>query len=555
MGLFSLALTFVLVQTLHAQRVFAPLNTDYYHLLDRLEIKQDSFSNTFYTSTKPYGRKAIAAFLERVDATTLSRQDKFNHAYLLVDNWMFTSADQAYQAKKPFLKKLYRAKSSMFHVRKKGLDLQINPILNGRIGSDKNVANRPYQLNRGFAIQGTIDGKIGFYSYLTESLLRPTQYVQDYINRENSIPGQGFLKLNQGLYDTFTARGYITFDLTKSIHLQFGHDKNFVGNGMRSVILSDFSDEYLFLKIQTKVWKIQYTNIFAQLIADNTKFGNIFPKKYMAFHHLSINLAKNLNIGVFEAITFSRQDSLGHNYFDWEYLNPIIFYRALEQDAGDPDNVLLGMDMKWHLWNRVQMYGQFVFDEFKYDDFVAGNGWWANKYAYQIGIKYIDMLGIDNLDLQIAYNGARPYTYTHGGGNADFSNYGHFKQPLAHPLGANFKEIQAMVRYQPTDRLRLKLYALMYQKGEDENGNNYGGNIFLDYNSRLDDFNNTTLQGNLNEVVFINTTASYQLKHNLLLDLQYIYRKQKAANNNDNYTTNYVGVALRLNFPDEIFRF
>ena len=54
--------------------------------------------------------------------------------------------------------------------------------------------------------------------------------------------------------------------------------------------------------------------------------------------------------------------------------------------------------------------------------------------AYKLGLKYIDVLGIDNLDYQVEWNTARPYTYSH----YDDANYTHYNQALAHPVGSKF---------------------------------------------------------------------------------------------------------------------
>jgi hypothetical protein len=55
----------------------------------------------------------------------------------------------------------------------------------------------------------------------------------------------------------------------------------------------------------------------------------------------------------------------------------------------------------------------------------------------QLGAKYINALGIKNLDLQLEYNRVRPFTYSH---RDSVANYTHYNQPMAHPLGANFSE-------------------------------------------------------------------------------------------------------------------
>ena len=77
-----------------------------------------------------------------------------------------------------------------------------------------------------------------------------------------------------------------------------------------------------------------------------------------------------------------------------------------------------------------------MLDEFTAKEMFANNGYWANKYGIQLGGKYFDAFGVRNLDLQAELNMVRPYTYSHYDST---SNYTHYNQPLAHPLGADFR--------------------------------------------------------------------------------------------------------------------
>ncbi len=49
----------------------------------------------------------------------------------------------------------------------------------------------------------------------------------------------------------------------------------------------------------------------------------LLDRKYSAMHHLSLNVTKNLNIGLFEGVIFGRK-----NHFDFQYLNPNYFLQA-----------------------------------------------------------------------------------------------------------------------------------------------------------------------------------------------------------------------------------
>ncbi len=545
----------LLVVCVHAQSVFAPLNADYYHLLDRYEIKQGTFEPGFHTSSKPYTRKSIATMAERLlqdENYQWNDRDKFNLNYLAIDSWEWTDSTE-YQSRNPVFKNFYRAKSDLYHVDEPAFDLHVNPVLYLGVGADRGFEGTHYVNTRGVEVRGMIDKKVGFYSFIGENQALFPAYVRGRIRDTNVVPGEGFWKgFGENAVDFFTARGYITFNPTEHIGIQFGHDQNIIGNGARSLILSDYAPSYLFLKTHVEVWRFKYSNLFTQMYADAyaTGGGSLarrFPRKHLASHHLSFNISDNFNLGVFETIVFGRTDTaMVGSSFDIAYLNPVIFYRAVEQQGGSQHNSILGADFKWNFLKHFSMYGQWIFDEFRLDQIQAGEGWWANKWSGQIGLKYIDALGIPNLDLQGEFNFSRPYMYAH---RFIETNYAHYRQPLAHPLGANFREIMGIMRYQISPRLQFtgKAFMAMYGTDTGEPGSNVGQNILLDYRSRDTEFGNEIGQGVGNDLLFVDLTASYQLRHNLFIDLQQTFRRLDSEVEARSNTTNFTGIALRLN--------
>lgn len=552
-----------------SQSTFAPVNSDYYHLIDRYEIKQGKFSDGFHTAAKPYLRKGIAVFADSVISHVypdsdleifhrfqISKTDQFNLQYLQNDNWEWTEKAKN-GSKKPIFNFFYKKKSDLFHFHNKDFDVHVNPVIYFQAGNQINDTNVLFINTRGIELRGMINNKIGFYTFMADNQARFPDYVRSRIDTFKVVPGEGFWKrFKKTGVDFLTARGYITFNIIKNISVQFGHDKNFIGNGYRSLILSDYSSSYLFLKLNTKIWKINYQNIFAEMISTGRSISNqIFPKKYCAFHHLSINVTKNLNIGLFESIVFGREDSLYYGQFDFNYLNPIIFYRSVEQQLGSPDNAFMGTDFKWNFLKHFSFYGQVVLDEFLLKEIRPGRdstGWWGNKHAFQLGIKYIDVAGISNLDLQLETNIARPYIYAHFN---NFTNYTHYNQPLAHPLGANFREVIAIVRYQPLGKLQIvgKLISATY--GTDSSGSNWGGNVLLNYAAHEQEYNNKIAQGVKTNMIFADLTISYQVKHNLFIDLKQVYRKLDSDLERRDNETFFISLAIRLNIAQRLHEF
>lgn len=553
-------LLFIAPAVLVAQSVNAPLNDDYYHLIDRYEIRSGHLYPQFYSAFKPYRRSQIAAFADSLRLSAeWSAADRFNLHYLVSDNWEWTdTVDNA--SKKPFLKHFYRVESDLYHVNTPDFDLHVNPVL--YLGAGRETAGdvKTYTNTRGVEVRGIVDRKVGFYTFIGETQVIFPEYVRTKTARDKVVPHEGFWKgFKDNGVDFFTARGYISFDATRHINLQFGHDRFRVGNGYRSMILSDYAPAYLFLKAQTQVWKFNYTNLFTEMTADVqgnssglTANPGGYPKKYMALHHLSLNIGKKLNVGVFESVIYSNADSLTDGHIELKYLNPIIFYRAIEQQNGSSDNVLLGADFKWLALKKLSLYGQLVLDEFLLENIKEGDGWWGNKYAVQLGAEYVDALGIDNLDLQLEGNVSRPYTYSHGD---RYNSYSHYRQPLAHPLGANFTEVVAIARYQPVGRLRLTGKMIFATYGTDPAGLNYGGNILLSNNTRVMDRGNEIGQGISTDLFFASFMASWQWKHNFFFDLKHVYRQQESEDPLLNQKTNFTSAAIRWNIPQRMNEF
>jgi hypothetical protein len=557
--LFTLLMALCLVA--QAQSVYAPLNEDYYHWIDRYEVKTGHLMPQLFTTVKPYRRADIVNFIDSVQKESLieSRSDQFNYDYLRNDSWEWSQAPTS-DSRKPALKHFYKKKADLFHVQEKDFDLHINPVLYVGAGNDSRRDDMLFINTRGVEVRGMIDRKVGFYTYLTDNQAVLPSYVWEQMARNPVVPHEGFwkeYKTGKGV-DFLQARGYITFELTKHINFQTGHDRVFIGNGYRSLIFSDFGPPTWFIKATAKIWKINYMFLLNQMTGSVTgSLGGLtgaenYPNKFNALHHLSINIGNKVNFGVFESVIFSPDDSTGAGKFRLDYLNPIIFYRAIEQQNGSSDNVLLGFDLKWNVVKHVSFYSQVVLDEFVLSHIRARDGWWGNKFAVQAGLKYIDAFGIPNLDLQAEINVARPYTYSH---NTLYGSYSSYQQPIAHPLGANFKEVVGILRYQPLPRLNVIGKLFYAQVGRDSTNQNWGGNILKNNTTRQQELGNKIAQGISNNILFGTFTASWQLKHNLFLDASITIRNSKSDLVLYNNNTNITAVALRWNIARRVYEF
>jgi hypothetical protein len=475
----------------------------------------------------------------------LSVADQYNLQSLYTDNteWISTP-NAAFLGKKPFLHTFYKNKAHLYEVNKKDFFLAVNPVIYVRAGKENDYDKTLYVNARGLTLRGRIANKIGFSTTIVDHQERGPQFYQQQIANYRAVPGVGFYKIFKkdiSANDYFDGRGYLTFSATKYIQFQMGYDKNFIGNGYRSLLLSDWGNSYLFAKINTRIWKFNYQNLFMELIPQYSKKGDtLFRRKYAAMHHLSMNVTPWLNMGLFEGVIFGRKD-----HFDFQYLNPVIFYRHIEGSIGSPDNAVAGFDFKANVLRRGQLYGQFLLDEFNISKIRKDPYNWSNKYGLQLGAKYMDVLGVKNLDVQLEYNRVRPFTYSHFD---TINNYTHYNQPLAHPLGANFQEWVGIVRYQPFPKWDLYARAIWYEKGLDSGNANFGGNIFRSYLTRLGDSGFKLGGGNKVSCMNILMNLSYEWKQNLFIEAGIQHRSFGIVSSGSRTSELLFHFGLRLNW-------
>lgn len=523
--------------TVAAQSTYLQQGSKEYQFMDRLEIKQQKNTDLNFSTLKPFNRKYMVQEVEFLDSArmgysdsahpvdkfkewtdlNLTTIDEYNLRSLLMNSseWVTTPRDY-FESKKPFLRSFYRNKANFYEVNNKDFFLAINPLLNVTLAKERDTSNLVFLSSRGLSVRGMIAKKIGFYAMVTDNQERGPANYRAFVGERDAVPGVGFykrFKQTKG-YDYFDARGYFTFNAAKYINFQIGYDKNFIGNGYRSLFLSDFGNSYLFVKLNTRIWKLNYQNLFMELMPQ-TKIleagDELLSRKYAAMHHLSLNVTNWLNVGLFEGIVFGRKDR-----FDFQYLNPIIFLRHIEGTVGSPDNALAGLDFKANIRHQFQVYGQFVFDEFRLKDIRRNPTSWANKFGFQLGAKYVDAFNVRNLDFQFEVNRVRPFTYSH---YDTIANYSHYNQPLAHPLGANFQEFIGIMRYQPAPKWYINATLIAYGKGLDSSATvNYGGNIFKPYTSRTGEKFDLG-SGLKNNTMNASLLVSYEAKENLFVDL------------------------------------
>ncbi len=567
---------------LGAQDTGIPLHAPAYELIDRMDILGLA-PNPIHPEIRPYTRRDAANFALAIDslAETKGRLDRLDVQYLFDDNneWVhgavsenairqpvftdsthtFYKLSDAVTPGPPRLRKndrplfgiFYKTPANFFEVNTPAFRLKVNPMLNFSLGRERLNEDLLFANQRGLELRGDVDGKVFFYTSVLETQARFAGFVNERIDKYDAIPGalrykdyRSKLFGSANGYDFNVAQAYVGFFATRHIGVQLGHGRHFIGNGYRSMFLSDFGAPAFFLKISTRVWRFHYQNLFLELnpsSADAAKPNKLLPKKYAAVHYLNYRVTPQLAFGFFEATVFNRS-----RQFELQYLNPIILYRTVEAAIGSPDNVLIGLDGRWNVLNRVQLYGQVLFDEFRFDAVYKPKerGWWGNKFAWQLGAKYINAFGAEHLDLRVEWNAARPYTWSH---RDSLNSWTHYNQTLGHPLGANFKELLAVVHYRPLARLDLNARVFKTRLGEDTATENWGADPLRANRDRVQDYGNFIGQGVRADLTAAGLDASWRLYHNLFIDLNVLWRRKDSRDDTLDEETFIFGGGIRLN--------
>lgn len=389
--------------------------------------------------------------------------------------------------------------------------LTIDPLFNLEGGKDKHDTSGAtlFRNTRGVLVRGDIGKQFSFETSFLENQARFPGYISDFIEYYDVAPGEGRVKTfkNNG-YDFAFSTGYISYTPNKHFNFQVGHGKHFVGQGYRSLLLSDNAFNYPYLRITSTFGKgkFQYTNLFASfmnLLVDGQVAMHItdrlFNKKAGAFQMLNWSPHKIVQLGIFQGMVWQAADSTHNQHLDFNYFNPVIGVNAMSQGLGGTNNVLVGATISVRPLKGLILYSQFVLDD------IAKNrllGSITNKTGYQAGFRAYNVFTLKNLSVQAEYNTARPYTYTH---TKTEQSYTHYNQALAHPLGANFSEAVGFINYRIKDFFTEIKFSYA-RTGADSAGYNMGADLFASNDAAFYGPNSTVnehLQG-------IKTTITHQ---------------------------------------------
>lgn len=411
---------------------------------------------------------------------------------------------------------------------KQNFRLQLDPLLNFEPGMDLSKKDK-YLLTtntRGFIGSGYVGAKVYFETIFAETQSIFPDYIANNIQSTAIVPGQGRWKtFKTNGFDYAFSSGFISLQPIKNLNIQLGHGKQKVGNGYRSLLLSDNSFNYPYVRI-TQQWlkgRVQYSNIYAVLMnlepaakIQNPNVERLFQKKAASFQYLSVNISKRLNVGFFQGMIWQAGDEKNQQHLEWQYFNPIIYTNLAYYGLNNRNNILMGADVKLKLSDRISIYGQAMADD------LSNTKKTGNAIGYQAGINCFDFLGLKNLFLQIEYNSVKESSYYSPLGTTTNQSFAHYNQNLAFTPGSgnelivisdykwrrffvNVKYNQQMVllngeKYYTNTIIHPKIGYLLNPA--------YNLNVSVGINYRLQNFYNFKLLNNETNYIYIGIKTS-----------------------------------------------
>lgn len=338
----------------------------------------------------------------------------------------------------------------------------------------KDTSNKNfYQNSRGFNIYGFLGEKIFFYTDFYENQAYFPYYIDSAVNYTLATLGQGVWKIfGKDLKgkDFNYINGFLSINWNKYLNLTFGLSKFFIGNGYRSLILSDNASPFPFLNFNLKFSKVYYQLIFTEFENFKVKYYYTHTKKYGKYIILAYKPTKNIELTFVDATLWPTiQKGLYKNAVNYKYFVPIPIFQNTTSVLDSTKNEILAANI-FLTNNFLGIYTQFVLNKWGKTNF-------EKRYGFQIGIKIYDIL-LNNFkntrfSTILEYNHCQPFVYSSNKENLSFS---HLNESLTSPIGANYKEFLIIGIFE------IKRFRAFFQYNNiltsyDEPQTNYGRDI------------------------------------------------------------------------------
>lgn len=232
---------------------------------------------------------------------------------------------------------------------------------------------------------------------------------------------------------------YMQFDLPY-FRVYFGRDKTVWGPGRRgNLLLSGNSNAMDMVKLSGGWGPFHYTTITAVLDPDEITVSypdtsvSMRINRYLSAHRLEIKPMNMLTLGFSESVIYG---GVGRQ-IEFYYTNPLTWYHGEQLNKNNDDNTFLSFDFSFYPRKGVNLYGEFMVDDFQIEKKSKGDDE-PNELGYIGGIYITDPIKNSNLDLSFEYTRINNWTYNQG---SAWNRYVYDGKIIGHFLGPDRESI------------------------------------------------------------------------------------------------------------------
>jgi len=431
--------------------------------------------------------------------------------------------------------------------------MEINPAIN-LSGQQPTAGNKDllYTNTRAIHANANFMDRVYVTTMFYENQSFFPTYIKKFIRNYRIIPGEGNYKgYKQGGYDYYWASGQVAYRPDKNNTLVAGHGKQFVGNGYRSLLLSDVPYQFPHLQYMYKDENLQYSKTVALLKSKRESENPIRPgeEKTGVFHYVAANIGNHLEMGIFEGTIVNNPDTSGNYSFYAGYVNPIPLLNSLLPFNNMETHSLIGLNIHYRPVHVFSLYGQLALDQpFRQKNQVPA----SDKWSSQLGIKLYEPFQINNLIINSEFNIAAPYTY---GDNDPKLSYTHYHQPLAHIQGGNFTEFINKLHYR-RKRFSIQAELLWSQYGNTSTNIHSGKHIqlspeFINQENKAGQF----LSGDITRLRFMEIQFAWLINPAYDMKLFAGYRLREEKNQETNASDAFVSFGIKTSLLNTYYDF
>lgn len=355
----------------------------------------------------------------------------------------------------------------------KGKDyfVTISPVFDFSIGKDleDSLDRRMFQNTRGILIEVDLFKNFSFATSFYENQSRVPYYESNYYNSlgelypggdslyhtQNAvIPGGGRTKIfKEDGYDYAYAVGSMSYAPVKQLRITAGNNAQFIGDGHRSLLLSDNSYSAPYFRVDWAISeKFSFTYMRAKLLnllrkPTSSSVESYYEAKGYSVNYLTYKPTSWANISLFEGGIWNRGDSITSTFSNPLYYNPIPILSGAILNGKNEVATLLGLNTGVQLNQNHRVYGQ-----------VAMNNFNTDQVSFQLGYRGYRFFGLNDFMVQLEYNNIPAGFYQNENPRM---NYVHYNLPLAHTKGNGFQEFILRTNYE-YKRMYAELSTIFY---------------------------------------------------------------------------------------------